>query len=164
MTPMYTAYTKETNKQFKRIIESWASFQWKVLGHHYTRIDLIQEGWMIMDRISRRYPDRDDDHILSTLARSLQNKSRDLSKKPDRLPAVSDLSVEDNILPPASSLDSPPREDYPAWLAKAIAFASQADTRQLAAIGGPKGNRYLAQKCGLPENYPVKQMVLRAIG
>tara|TARA_R100000951_G_scaffold114379_1_gene118540 strand:- start:3334 stop:3819 length:486 start_codon:yes stop_codon:yes gene_type:complete len=161
---MYPAYTKETNKQFKRIIESWASLQWKVLGHHYTRIDLIQEGWLIMERIASRYPDRDDGHILSTLARSLQNKSRDLSKKPDRLPAVSDLSEADDSLPPPAVFDSPSQENYPAWLERALDFASKADSRELAAIGGPKGNRYLAEKCGLPKNYPVKKMVLRAIG
>jgi hypothetical protein len=161
---MYSQYTEETNKQFKRIIESWASLQWKVLGYHYTRIDLIQEGWMLMERLARRYPDRDDQHILSTLARSLQNKSRDQSKKPDRLPAESDLSDEDNVMPPAYSMDPLPAEDYPEWLQKVIDFASNADPRQIAAIRSPRGNLYLAEKCGLPKNYPVKQMVLRSIG
>ena len=164
MTPMYRQYTKATSKQIVRIIESWASLQWKVLGHHFTREDLIQEGHLIMDKIQKKYPGRGEDHLLSTLARSLQNKSRDLAAKPDRLPAVSDLSSEDGKLPAAEFHEATPTFDYPDWLQKVIAFADKADPRQLSAISGPGGNRYLADKCGLPADFPVKEMVLRAIG
>jgi len=164
MTPMYCQYTKSTSKQIVRIIESWASLQWKVLGHHFTRADLIQEGHMVMDKIKKKYPGRGEDHLLSTLARSLQNKSRDLAAKPDRLPAVSDLSRDDSKLPEAQCEDPCPTFDYPDWLQKVIDFAERADPRQMSAIYGPGGNRYLAAKCDLPADFPVKEMVLRAIG
>lgn len=163
ISSMYPQYTEETRKQIKRIIESWASLQWKVLGHHFTRVDLIQEGWLIMERLVKKYPKREEPYMLSTLARSLQNKSRDLSKKPDRLPAVTDLSVQDNVLPPADHFDDEPDCDYPDWLQKAIEFAANADPRQLAAIASCRGDRYLAEKCGLPADFPVKKMVLRAL-
>ncbi len=163
MEPMYHL-SPETTKQAVRIIESWASLQWKVLGHHFTREDMIQEGYVVLDRVVTRYPSRSDNHLLSTLAASLQNRSNDLSRKPDRIATTADLSVdavehlgqqltEDN-------LDS----DYPGWLQALLEFASNATPRQIEAMRSGAGDEYLARKVGLPAGAPVRQMVRVALG
>lgn len=160
---MYPQYTKATQAQAKRIIESWASLQWKVIGHHFTRLDLIQEGYIVFTKIADRYPDRSEDHILSTLARSLQNRSRDLAAKPDRLPAVTDLSADDqdSIWEPEFEHDFD--QERPSWLDALVEFARTATVKQLSVISGPNGDAFLAKHCGLSPKLPLKRMVKEAL-
>ncbi len=156
--------TPETTKQAVRIIESWASLQWKVLGHHFTREDMIQEGYIVLDRVITRYPSRSDNHLLSTLAASLQNRSSDLSRKPDRIATTSDLSVDAvEHLGQAAVEDSFDR-DYPGWLQSLLDFASGATPRQIEAMRSSSADEYLARKIGLPAGAPVRKMVSVALG
>jgi hypothetical protein len=154
----------ETTKQAARIIESWASLQWKVLGHHFTREDMIQEGYIVLDRVVTRYPSRSANHLLSTLAASLQNRSNDLSRKPDRIATTADLSVDAvEHLGQATMEDSFDR-DYPGWLEALLSFAADATPRQIEAMRSNTADDYLARKVGLPVGAPVRSMVQVALG
>lgn len=164
MESMYNL-SPENSKQAVRIIESWASLQWKVLGHHFTRDDMIQEGYIVLDRVVKRYPGRCDQHILSTLATSLQNRSSDLSQRRDRDACISDFAEDSTALPSAEALYEDNHDgDYPVWLARLLDFVQSATPRQLEAISGPSGDDYLAQKCDLPKGLPVRRMVQEALG
>lgn len=157
--------TPETTAQANRIIESWASLQWKVLGHHFTRDDMIQEGYLVLDRVVKAYPKRSENHLLSTLAAALKNRSSDLSHKPDRDACLSDLSQDASSLPFADpTIEDSHDSDYPEWLALLLDFIQNATPRQLAAIQSDEGDDYLAKKCGLPRGMPVKDMVQKALG
>lgn len=157
--------TPETSAQAVRIIESWASLQWKVLGHHFTRDDMIQEGYLVLDRVVKSYPQRQENHLLSTLAAALQNRSNDLSQKPDRVACISDYAYEDGKLPVAeATVEDNHDSDYPEWLATLLAFIQNATPRQLAAIQSEDGDNYLAKKCGLPRGMPVRHMIQQALG
>jgi hypothetical protein len=161
--PMYHL-TPDTSAQAVRIIESWASIQWKVLGHHYTRADMIQEGHLVLNRVVTRYPSRGDNHLLSTLAASLQNRSNDLSRRPDRDATVTDLTTSEGFLASEASTEDSFDRDYPGWLEALLAFTEGGAPRQLKIFQADEGDEYLAKKVGLPAGAPVRQMALRALG
>lgn len=158
--------TTESSKQAVRIIESWASLQWKVLGHHYTRLDMIQEGYLVLDRVVSRYgTTRSENHLLSTLSASLSNRSNDLSRRPDRDACISDFAEDSDSLPSAEAAYSQDfGSDSPDWLNKLLEFVQGATPRQLAAIRADGGDDYLADKCDLPRGLPVRRMVAEALG
>ena len=161
--PMYHL-TPETSKQAVRIIESWASSQWKSLHLQFTREDMIQEGYLVLDRVITRYPSRQENHLLSTLAASLRNRATDLSRRPDRPATLSELTDDDGgPLGEASTEDNFDR-DYPGWLTSLMQFAEKAKPRQVEAMRSGEADEYLARKVGLPKGAPVREMVRRALG
>jgi hypothetical protein len=157
--------TPETTEQAVRIIESWASVQWKVLGHHFTREDMIQEGYIVLDRVVTRYAkSRTENHLLSTLATSLQNRSNDLSRRPDRDATETDLGGDEGLQFMEPDVEDRHDGDYPDWLVALLDFVQGATPRQLQAIQGPGGDEYLASKCNLPSGMPLRRMVTEALG
>ena len=157
--------TPETTEQAVRIIESWASVQWKVLGHHFTREDMIQEGYIVLDRVVTRYAkSRTENHLLSTLATSLQNRSNDLSRRPDRDATETDLGGDEGLQFMEPAVEDSHDKDYPDWLVPLLDFVQSATPRQMQAIQGPGGDEYLANKCNLPSGLPLRRMVTEALG